>query len=125
MNVSVYTVYQFLISQFLLFCKYWSSFFDRCLKQIKGISIDLFFPFRQWLRNIQINDPKFAVFLCQIIPSNCPFERNVKVFGKIWFHIPPMCKLNPLYNELMELRFRSLCYLADEWEQDYDIICKK
>ncbi|MDY7024694.1 MAG: Mo-dependent nitrogenase C-terminal domain-containing protein, partial [Cyanobacteriota bacterium] len=33
-------------------------------------------------------------------------------------HIPPLCKLNPVYDELISLRFRALCYLADECGED-------
>ncbi|NJN23641.1 MAG: nitrogenase, partial [Acaryochloridaceae cyanobacterium RL_2_7] len=33
-------------------------------------------------------------------------------------HIPPMCKINPLYEQLVGLRFRSLSFLADECQED-------
>ncbi len=32
--------------------------------------------------------------------------------------IPPLCKLNPLYEQVVGLRFRALCYLADECGED-------
>jgi hypothetical protein len=35
-------------------------------------------------------------------------------FGRKLAHIPPLCKLNPLYEQLVGLRFRSMCYLVDE-----------
>jgi hypothetical protein len=31
-------------------------------------------------------------------------------------HIPAMCEINPLYDQLVGLRFRSLSYLADKGE---------
>jgi hypothetical protein len=52
--------------------------------------------------------------ICQVIPSNCPFERTITLSGRTILRIPPLCKLNPLYEELVALRFRALCYLADE-----------
>jgi hypothetical protein len=66
---------------------------------------------------------KLAHRLCQLIPAQCPFERDVKLFGRTLFHIPPMCKLNPLYEEVVALRFRALCYLADECGEDITAYC--
>lgn len=86
-------------------------------------SIDCFYPVRQWLDNIKICDRRFARYICQLIPAQCPFERDVKLFGKVLFRIPPMCKLNPLYEELVGLRFRALCYLADECGEDISAYC--
>ncbi|MEH2201344.1 Mo-dependent nitrogenase C-terminal domain-containing protein [Nostoc sp.] len=84
---------------------------------------DILRPLRQRLENIQISDRQLAHRLCKAIPSQCPFERDVKVFGKTLFHIPPMCKLNPLYEEVVGLRFRALCYLADECGEDISQYC--
>ncbi|BAZ42318.1 Mo-dependent nitrogenase family protein [Calothrix sp. NIES-4101] len=84
---------------------------------------DVFKPLRNWIDNIQIRDRYFAHRICQSIPAQCPFERDVKLFGKTLFHIPPMCKLNPLYDEVVGLRFRALCYLADECGEDISQYC--
>ena len=72
---------------------------------------------------MDIDDPRVARFLCKMIPAQCPFERDVKLFGKKVVHIPPMCKLNPLYEQLVGLRFRSLCYLADDCGEDVSQFC--
>ncbi|APB33843.1 Tellurite resistance protein [Gloeomargarita lithophora Alchichica-D10] len=77
---------------------------------------DLLDPMRQWLDQMQIHDPKIAHFLCRMIPAQCPFEQDVVLFGRKIVHIPPMCKLNPLYEQLVGLRFRALSYLADQSE---------
>ena len=71
-------------------------------------------PVQHWLDELEVHDPKLARFLCKLIPSQCPFERDVTLFGYKVVHIPPMCKLNPLYEQLVGLRFRALSYLADE-----------
>ena len=84
---------------------------------------DLLSPIRQLLDNMKMNNPQFARFVCRLIPSQCPFERDVKLFGRTLFHIPPMCKLNPLYEQFMMLRFRALSYLADECGEDVSIFC--
>lgn len=75
-------------------------------------------PLRDWLDKLDIQDPKIARFLCKMIPSQCPFERNVTLFGRKIVHIPPLCKLNPIYEQLVGLRFRALSYLADECQED-------
>lgn len=80
-------------------------------------------PLRERVDSIQVRDRQLAHRLCKLIPSQCPFERDVKLFGKTLFHIPPMCKLNPLYEEVVGLRFRAMCYLADECGEDVSQYC--
>ena len=86
-------------------------------------TFDVLQPVRQWLDKIEVRNPKLAHRLCKLIPAQCPFERDVKLFGHKLFHIPPMCKLNPLYEEVVSLRFRSMCYLADECGEDVQAYC--
>lgn len=81
-------------------------------------AIDPLSPVREWLDGMRVQDPKVAHFLCRLIPSQCPFERDVVLFGKKVVHIPPMCKINPLYEQLVGLRFRALSYLADDRGED-------
>ena len=80
--------------------------------------IDPLKPAREWLDHLQVHDPRLARFLCKLIPSQCPFERDVVLFKHKLVHIPPMCKINPLYEQLVGLRFRALSYLADECGED-------
>jgi tellurite resistance protein len=75
---------------------------------------DLLDGVRRWLDGIEPSDPEVARFLVRLIPAQCPFERDVKLFGWKVVHIPPMCKINPLFDQLMALRFRCLCRL-EEW----------
>ncbi|MFB2896096.1 Mo-dependent nitrogenase C-terminal domain-containing protein [Aerosakkonemataceae cyanobacterium BLCC-F50] len=84
---------------------------------------DLLQPLRRILDNMDVRDPELAHRLCEMIPAQCPFERDVKLFGRSLFHIPPLCKLNPLYEEVSNLRFRALCYLADECGEDVSHYC--
>jgi tellurite resistance protein len=85
--------------------------------------LDALSPVRDWLDGFAVHDPRLARFLCKMIPSQCPFERDVSLFGHKVVHIPPLCKLNPLYEQLVGLRFRSLCYLADECGEDVTPYC--
>jgi hypothetical protein len=84
---------------------------------------DPFKPLRHWLDSIEVRDAKLAHKLCQMIPAQCPFERTFKLFGRTVLYIPPLCKLNPLYEEVVALRFRALCYLADECGEDVSAYC--
>lgn len=80
-------------------------------------------PVQQWLDELEIQDPRLARFLCKMIPPQCPFERDVTLFGRKIVHIPAMCKINPLYEQLVGLRFRALSFLADDCKEDVTKYC--
>lgn len=75
-------------------------------------------PVKEWMDGMEVHDPRLARFICRLVPSQCPFERDVTLFGRKIVHIPPLCKINPLYEQLVGLRFRALSYLADEYGED-------
>jgi hypothetical protein len=77
----------------------------------------------RWLDAIEVHDPKLAHLVCKLIPTRCPFERNFKFCGHTVLHIPPLCKLNPFYEQIVSLRFKCLCFLADECGEDITIYC--
>ena len=79
---------------------------------------ELLQPVKEWLDGMDVKDPRLARFVCKMIPSQCPFERDINLFGRTIAHIPPLCKLNPLYEQFVGLRFRSLSYLADDCGED-------
>lgn len=79
---------------------------------------DVLSPIRRWIDQWTVEDSKTAHQICELVPSQCPFERDIKLFGRKLFHIPPLCKLNPLFDEVVALRFRALCYLAEECGED-------
>lgn len=78
----------------------------------KPFAIDIFLPLRQWLDRIEFSDRQFATQICNLIPASCPFERSVNAFGHI-YHIPPLCKINPVFDEIVSLRFRAMIYLSE------------
>ena len=78
---------------------------------------------RQWFDHIEIHNAETANLLCRLIPSRCPFERTISFCGRPLFSIPPLCKLNPFYEQVVGLRFRALCYLADECGEDVSHYC--
>ncbi|MDJ0596006.1 MAG: Mo-dependent nitrogenase C-terminal domain-containing protein [Pleurocapsa sp. MO_226.B13] len=93
------------------------------IAQPRKSKIDIFSPLRKWLDNIEFNNSVLAHRVCKLIPSQCPFEREIKFWGRTILRIPPMCKLNPLYNEVIALRFRAICYLADVCGEDVSVYC--
>ena len=86
-------------------------------------SLDWLHPIRQCLNKLQIHNAATAHLLCRVIPAQCPFERDIYLFDRKIGHIPPLCKLNPLYEEVVSLRFRALCYLADKCGEDIGCYC--
>ncbi|BAU64456.1 Mo-dependent nitrogenase family protein [Stanieria sp. NIES-3757] len=90
---------------------------ERISKQTQP-RLDVLHPVKDWLDGMEVQDPRLARFVCKVIPPQCPFERDINLFGRKIAHIPPLCKLNPLYEQLVSLRFRSLSYLADDCGED-------
>jgi hypothetical protein len=86
-------------------------------------SFEVLKPIRQWINRWSINNRLSAHRICKLIPAQCPFERDIKFFGRTIIHIPPLCKLNPFFEEFIGLRFRALCYLADECGEDVTQYC--
>jgi hypothetical protein len=72
------------------------------LEMIKPRSFDILRPLRQWIDRLPINNQHLASQVCELIPAQCPFERDLTIFGHRLIHIPPLCKLNPLYHKYAE-----------------------
>lgn len=83
----------------------------------------LLHPIRQWLESLEIRNPQVARSLCKIIPARCPFEREIKLVDRTIVRIPPLCKLNPFYDQIVCIRFKSLTYLADQCGEDVTLYC--
>ena len=84
---------------------------------------NLWQPLQQWLRNLEIKEEQTARRIVKLIPAQCPFEKEIKLLGKVILRIPAMCKLNPCYEQLVELRFRALCFLAESCGEDITPYC--
>ncbi|MEG3849560.1 Mo-dependent nitrogenase C-terminal domain-containing protein [Microcoleus sp. herbarium19] len=84
---------------------------------------DVLQPVKDWLDGWEVHDPRVARFVCKMIPPQCPFERDIVLFGRKIVHIPAMCQINPLYEQLVGMRFRALCYLADDCKEDVSTYC--
>lgn len=78
---------------------------------------------QQSLDRWEIEQEHTARRIVELIPAQCPFEREIRAFGKVILRIPPLCKLNPLYEQLIGLRFRALCFLADRCGEDITPYC--
>ena len=86
-------------------------------------NFDLLKPLRNKIDNFKIQKSQTAHLIAKLIPAQCPFERTIKIFGHPIIYIPPLCKLNPLFDEFVGLRFRALCFLADECGEDISSYC--
>lgn len=73
---------------------------------------------RSWLDRFPIERRGLAKVICHLIPAQCPFERDIYWFGRRIAHIPPMCQINPFYEQFVGLRFRALSFLADRCGED-------
>ena len=93
------------------------------IQKPKQNTFDLLAPLKQWLDAMEIKQERTARRIVKLIPAQCPFARDIKMFGKIILRIPPLCKLNPVYEQLIGLRFRALCFLADCCGEDITPYC--
>lgn len=78
---------------------------------------DLLAGLRNWIDGIEICDRRTAVWICRLIPSSCPLERDINLFGR-QFHIPALCQINPVYDQVVALRDRAVTHLVEVWEED-------
>jgi hypothetical protein len=112
-NVSNYTIRQIILSHWI----------ENSTPETSQPKRTLFRSLRSRIENLEISTPALAHRICQLIPAQCPFARKVQLFGRTILTIPPLCKINPFYEELMMLRFRALSYLADECGEDISAYC--
>ena len=123
MNVSNYTV------KYIVLIHWFNEKSQNCNKSLLSLlmtkvkKLDPLALIREWLNNLEVKESKLAHRVCQMIPAQCPFERKIEMFGLTLISIPPLCKLNPLYNELIYLRFRAISYLANECGEDITAYC--
>ena len=75
------------------------------------------------LDNLEINSEQVAHQIVKLIPSQCPFAREIYLFDRVLFRIPALCKFNPFYEQLVALRFHALCFLAEQCDEDISIYC--
>jgi hypothetical protein len=121
LDVTDYTIKQIIFSNWMETSP--SANISSPPKHSLALSFRPLLPLRNWINQIEITDPQKAHRICDLIPSQCPFSRTITLFGRTLITIPPLCKLNPLYEELINLRFRALCYLADECGEDISTYC--
>jgi Mo-dependent nitrogenase C-terminus len=118
MDVTEYTVKDLFISSVILRQRITSRRIRKFSK-----NWNLLNNMRQWIDRIEIQSNVCAHRICRLIPAQCPFARTVKLFDRTLFIIPPLCKLNPFYDEFVALRFRALSYLADDCGEDISCYC--
>jgi Mo-dependent nitrogenase C-terminus len=78
---------------------------------------------KKLIDRLEFHDPTSAHLLCKVIPAACPFNKKVKLVGRVVFEIPPLCKLNPFYEEVVSLRLRALGFLSAHGV-DIEVYCR-
>ena len=90
-----------------------------CTKPATSVAKCLFsFPYLSHLYS-QDFPIQLAQLVCLLIPNSCPFARTLKLFGYS-LSIPPLCKLNPFYQELMNLRWQALTFLVNSGAESFN-----
>ena len=84
------------------------------LSMLNIVKSRLLAPIQQWIDGLEVHDRTVALWIYRMIPAQCPFARDIHVLGRKRVTIPPLCKLNPFYDQVVGLRFRAMCYLVDE-----------
>lgn len=55
---------------------------------------------------------QLAQLIVRLIPATCPFNKTIRVAG-LSFTVPSICKLNPFYDQLINLRCVALSKLDE------------
>jgi len=74
-------------------------------------------PLRQWLNGFEVHQSWVAHWICYLVPNTCSSGYDLRILGRSWGHLPPLCQLNPLHEELLDLRFRAADFLYDQKTQ--------
>lgn len=70
-------------------------------------------PIRRWLNAIEVRHALVARWICRLIPNTCPATHEVRLFGRTVLAVPSVCHINPLQDELVDLRFRAADFLYE------------
>ncbi|MCU0537870.1 MAG: Mo-dependent nitrogenase C-terminal domain-containing protein [Hydrococcus sp. Prado102] len=90
---------------------------------LKNRNLSLLQALKQCIDELEIQEERLARRIIKLIPAQCPFAREVRIFGRVILRIPALCKFNPLYEQLIALRFRALCFLVEQCGEDITPYC--
>jgi hypothetical protein len=92
---------------------------------LKNRNLSLLQALKQWIDRLEIHEERAARRIIKLIPAQCPFAREIRLFNRVILRIPALCKFNPLYEQLIALRFRALCFLAEQCGEDITPYCTR
>jgi len=72
--------------------------------------LELLRSVRHWLDALEVREPRVARLLCKLIPAQCPFERDIKLFGKSLSYAT-VVQAQPALRTISWPTLRSMCYL--------------
>ena len=69
--------------------------------------MDVLHPVKDWLEGMDVQDPRLAKFVCKVIPPQCPFERDINLFGRHYCSYSPSLQtqspVRAVYNAALSL----------------------
>ena len=71
-------------------------------------------PLKHWLNGLDPGDERISSFIAHLIPFLDPFGCDIDLFAHKLVQIPVMCKINPLFEQFLAVRFRCLGHLSVE-----------
>jgi Mo-dependent nitrogenase C-terminus len=92
---------------------------------LKNRNLSLVQALKQWIDRLEIHEERSARRIIKLIPAQCPFAREICLFNRVILRIPALCKFNPLYEQLIALRFRALCFLVEQCGEDITPYCTR
>lgn len=77
-------------------------------------------PLRKQINALEVRNIWVAQWICRAIPNTCSTGYDLRLFGRTWLHLPSPCELNPLTDELVDLRFRAADFLFEQTSLEQD-----
>ncbi|MBE9059816.1 Mo-dependent nitrogenase C-terminal domain-containing protein [cf. Phormidesmis sp. LEGE 11477] len=70
-------------------------------------------PVRTWLNALEVHNVRLAQWVCRLVPNTCSSGHDLILLGHC-LHVPSLCEVNPLADELVDLRFRAADFLYEQ-----------
>lgn len=67
---------------------------------------------------VKVDGSSTTSLICELMPSQCPFKREIYFQNHKLFQIFSLGPFNPVYEKVIVFRFREFSYLADQCSKD-------
>jgi hypothetical protein len=86
----------------------------------KSLSSHLLAALKEQINTLEVHNIQVAKWICRVIPNTCSTGYDLRFWGRTWLHLPSLCELNPLTDELVDLRFRAADFLFEQTFSEQD-----